>query len=182
MDRMALLIIDWQNDYFPGGRMELEGALAAATNAGVLLAEFRRRGILVVHVQHVADRSEATFFAPGTPGVEIHELVRPAPSEAVVVKHTPNSFHQTDLLPRLRDAGVTTLVVCGAMSHMCVDSTVRAAFDHGFQCTVIEDACATRTLTRGDVQVPAGMVHAAFMAALAQRFASVTTTRAWIGK
>ena len=73
----ALVIIDIQNDYFPGGRSELVGADAAAARAAEVLASFRERGEQVVHVQHVWDAADAEFFAPGTPGVEINRAVAP---------------------------------------------------------------------------------------------------------
>lgn len=94
----ALLIIDIQNDYFPGGAMELAGADAAAAQAAKLLAAFRERGWPIVHMQHVSARPGATFFLPGTPGVEIHAAVRPRPGETLLRKHFPNSFRETPLL------------------------------------------------------------------------------------
>jgi len=173
--KRALLLVDLQNDYFPGGRMELVGAEAAADAARNLLGAFRRAGEPVWHVQHVAQREGARFFLPGTPGAEIHAAVRPEPGEPVVVKHFPNAFRKTGLLESLRAAGIEALVIAGAMSHMCVDATTRAAADLGFSCTVAADACATRDLAfRGEV-VPARSVHAAFMAALDGAYARVAT-------
>ena len=89
----------------------------------------------------------------------------------MVEKNFPNAFRATDLEPRLRAAGVDHLVIAGAMSHMCIDATARAAFDHGFKCTVAEDACATRALEFAGRTLPARDVHAAFMAALAVPYA-----------
>src|SRR5512139_1958410 len=100
----ALLIVDIQNDYFPGGAMEVAGAEAAAAQAARLLAAFRERGRPVVHMQHVSTRQGATFFLPDTPGVQIHGSVRPGPGETVFRKHFPNSFRDTPLLEHLRDA------------------------------------------------------------------------------
>ncbi|WP_298269668.1 cysteine hydrolase family protein [Geobacter sp.] len=169
----ALLIIDIQNDYFPGGKMELVGSIQAASAAGRLLAAFRRERWPVFHIQHIANRPGATFFLPGTTGAEIHERVRPLPAEPVVVKHYPNSFRETDLLERLRSGGITSLLVCGMMSHMCVDATVRGAFDLGFTCILAHDACATRELAFNGVTVPAPQVHASYMAALGAVYAQV---------
>jgi nicotinamidase-related amidase len=172
----ALILVDLQNDYFPGGLMELVGAQAAAGQAAQLLRRFRDRALPVFHVRHVADRPGATFFLPGTPGADIHAAVAPAPGEPVVVKHFPNSFRDTDLLERLRGAGVAELTICGAMSHMCIDATARAAADLGFACRVAHDACATRALAFGAVTVPAAQVHAAYMAALSAVYAQVLAT------
>ena len=140
----ALVLVDIQNDYFPGGTMSLENMDAAAANAARLLAAFRERRLPIVHVRHLSVRPGATFFVPGTAGAEIHPAVAPRAGEAVVEKNFPNAFRATDLEPRLRAAGVDHVVIAGAMSHMCIDATTRAAFDHGFKCTVAEDACATR--------------------------------------
>ena len=104
------------------------------------------------------------------------------PGETVVVKHFPNSFRETTLLDQLKKAGVASLAVCGAMSHMCIDATVRAACDLGFQCMVAHDACATRALTFGQETAPAAKVHAAFMAALSAAYAQVLSTEELIQK
>lgn len=172
----TLLVVDIQNDYFPGGRHPLHEPEAAARNARRLLDAFREREWPVVHVQHIALAPAATFFLPETPGAAIHELVRPAPGEPIVVKHRPNSFLGTGLLETLRGAGSGPLVVVGMMSSMCIDATVRAASDLGFRVTVAEDACAAPELERNGVRVPAAAVHAAFMAALSGSYAEVVPT------
>jgi nicotinamidase-related amidase len=174
----ALLIVDLQNDYFEGGRMPLAGTGAAAANAARLLAHHRERGLALFHVQHLSTKPGASFFVPGTPGADIHPSVAPADGEPLIRKHFPNAFRDTALLDELRRAGVTELTICGAMSHLCIDATTRAAADLGFGCTVAHDACATRGLSFGGVDVPAPQVHAAFMAALSGSYARLTSTDA----
>ncbi len=169
----ALLLIDIQNDYFPGGAMELVHMARAAAHAAEALAAFRQTGRPRFHVQHIALGPGATFFRPDTPGVEIHESVRPLAGEPIIRKHYPNAFRNTGLLETLTTAGVKELVICGAMSHMCIDATTRAAFDYGLACTVIHDACATRELAFAGLTIPAAHVHGAFMAALGMRYARV---------
>lgn len=173
--KTALVLVDIQNDYFSGGAMELEGAQAAGEKARLLLDAAREAGVTVFHVQHVSDRPGATFFLPGTGGAEIHPLVEPAEGEGVIVKGFPNSFRATALDEELKSLGVGRVVFAGMMSHMCVDATVRAAFDLGYQCALAEDACATISLARGDLEVPAAHVHGAFMAALGAVYAVVTS-------
>jgi nicotinamidase-related amidase len=134
-----------------------------------------------VHVQHIATRPGATFFLPETEGVRIHESVSPLEGETVIQKHFPNSFRETALLELLRAARIEQLVVAGMMTHRCVDSTVRAAFDLGFGVTVIKDACATRALPFGEATVSAANVQAAFLAALDGVFARVQSADAYIG-
>lgn len=173
----ALLIVDIQNDYFPGGAMEVVGAEAAAVQAATLLAAFRRHARPIVHFQHVSTRPGATFFLPNTPGAEIHESVRPTSEETVFQKHFPNSFRETPLLEHLRAGGVTQVVIAGMMTHMCIDSTTRAAADLGFRCFLAHDACAARALSFKGVQVPAESVHSAYLGALNGLFAKVLSAR-----
>ena len=174
--KSCLILIDFQNDYFPGGRMELVGSTAAAAQAQVLLHTFRKAQRPVIHVQHLALQPGATFFLPETEGAKINQLVTPGSGEIVVVKNFPNSFRATPLLEILKKEGLEHLVICGAMSHMCIDATTRAAFDLGFNCTVVEDACATKDLLFKNKTIPAAEVHAAFMAALAVPYAQVVST------
>jgi len=171
--KSALILIDIQNDYFPGGKMALEGSAEASLQAAKLLAAFRAKGMALVHVQHVSNRPGATFFVPGTEGMNIHPDVAPRAGESVIQKHFPNSFRGTPLQEQLRGLGVDHLVIAGMMTHMCVDATTRAAFDLGFSCSLAHDACATRALAFGGQNVPAAQVHAAFVAALAGLYAKV---------
>jgi nicotinamidase-related amidase len=169
----ALLLIDIQNDYFPGGAMELVNSSLAAVKAGKLLQAFRQRALPVIHIQHVSVRPGATFFLPDTVGVEIHESVAPASGETVFQKYYPNSFRDTPLLQHLRDRRISELVIAGMMTHMCVDSTTRAAADLGFQSILAHNACATRALSFGGAAVSAEDVQRAFIAALNGLFAKV---------
>jgi len=172
----ALLIIDLQNDYFPDGSLPLAGIEEAAARAAELLAAFRAAGRPVVHLQHLSIRPGSTFFLPDTHGAEIHAAVAPAGNEPVLRKHFPNGFRETGLQEILAAHGADRLLVCGAMSHLCIDTTVRAAFDLGLRVSVAHDACATRDLRFGERTVAAADVHASFMAALAAPFARVATT------
>ena len=169
----ALLIVDIQNDYFPGGTMELEGSPQAAEQAGRLLRRFRQASKPIVHIQHLSIRPGATFFLPDTKGAEIHPSVAPIDGETVFRKNFPNSFRETPLLEHLRQSGIDQLVIAGMMTHMCIDTTTRAAADLGFQCLLAHDACATRALSFGGTTIAAAQVHAAFMAALNGAFAKV---------
>jgi nicotinamidase-related amidase len=169
----ALILIDIQNDYFPGGAMELVGSLAAGAEAGKLLQAFREKALPVIHIQHLSTRPGATFFLPHTRGVEIHSSVAPSQDEIVIQKNFPNSFRGTPLLDYLRERRITQLVIGGMMTHMCVDSTIRAAADLGFECFLAQDACATKALSFSGATIPAESVQAAFLAALNGLFAKV---------
>ena len=169
----ALLIIDIQRDYFPGGAFPLVEPERAAANAATVLDAFRSAGDPVVHLQHVWDAPDATFMRPGTDGVEIHDAVAPAAGEPVLQKAAPNGFVDTRLEEELRRRDVDELVVAGMMSSMCVDATVRAAVDLGFTTTVVHDACAAPDLEFLGEAIPGAAVHGAFMAALADGYASL---------
>ena len=169
----GLLVIDVQNDYFPGGRMEVPGSPAVAERTADLLRAFRAAGRPVLHLQHVSTRPGATFLLPDTPGVAIHPSAAPLAGEVVLQKHFPNGFRETTLLEALRARGVDRLVLCGMMTQMCVDATARAAVDLGFRCEVAADACGARPMSFAGRTIEASDVHAAFLAALASAYAKV---------
>jgi nicotinamidase-related amidase len=172
----CLIVIDLQNDYFTGGAMELVGIAEAAANARILLNAFRKTKSPIIHVQHISARPGATFFLPETHGAKINEMVTPVGNEPVVIKNFPNSFRSTTLQEILKNENPDHLVICGAMSHMCIDATTRAAFDLGFRCTVAEDACTTKDLIFKGRTIKASDVHASFMAALSVPYANVIST------
>lgn len=158
--------------------MELVGSIEAAGAAARLLATFRKASWPVFHIQHIAIQPAATFFVPGTAGIDIHHSVAPLPGEPVIVKHYPNSFRETNLLESLRHAEVDSILICGMMTSMCVDATVRAAFDLEFTCTIAQDACAAPDLAFNGETIPASHVHGAFLAALGAVYAKIRTTYA----
>ncbi len=169
----GLLLVDIQNDYFPGGKMELAGMNEASSNANKLMDLFRKNQWPIMHIQQISDYGGATFFLPNTEGVELNETVKPLPGETIVQKQFANSFRDTSLQKQLKSYGVEQVVICGAMSHMCIDSTTRAAFDLGYSCIVVHDACATKNLEFGGIKLSAGEVHGSFMAALGSGYANV---------
>lgn len=177
MPDRALVIIDMQNDYFPDGRWPLEGIDAAAAQAARLLAAFRAAGEPVVHVRHETQPG-SPLLEKGTAGAEIHASLAPRGGEGIVVKNFPNSFRGTGLDEILHALAVKEIVMVGAMSHMCIDASVRAAADLGWKVTVAHDACATRSFAFEGREVAAADVHAVIMAALAVAYAKVVPTDA----
>ena len=182
MSKQALIIVDIQNDYFPGGKWTLNGAEAAADNAARALAAARAAGDLVVHVRHEFATADAPFFAPGSTGAQVHPKVTEQAGEPVVVKQQINAFRDTALQTILQEHAIERLVVVGSMSHMCVDGIVRAAVDLGYATIVLHDACATLDQTFNGITVPAAQVHAAFMAALAFGYAEVLSTDEYLAR
>jgi nicotinamidase-related amidase len=165
--KTALLLIDIQNDYFPGGKMELEGSVEAAKKANELLQCFRDHSLPTVHIQHVSQKPDATFLIPGDRGTDINDITAHYEGEPLIQKHYPNSFRETNLLDLLKEWEIERVIITGMMTHMCVDATARAAADLGFKVIIAEDACATRALTYGKTTtIPAEHVHKAFLAAL----------------
>ena len=178
----ALILIDIQNDYFVGGKMELDEPDWAADNAKLILDRFRQDGFPIIHIQHIATSTTATFFLPSTIGADIHEKVLPLPTEKKIVKHFPNSFRETELLDYLKSNKIENLVICGMMTHMCIDATTRAAKDVGFNCLLIGDACATRDLEINNETVKAKDVQNSFLGALNSFYATVMTTDSYLIK
>ncbi|HSG44509.1 MAG TPA: cysteine hydrolase family protein [Anaerolineales bacterium] len=164
--KTALLVIDIQNDYFPGGKFSLVNPEDAAKKAYELLQCFREHNGHHVHIQHISLDSDASFFIKGDSGSDIHDSVAHFEGEPIVYKHKPNSFLNTDLLDILKSWEVERVVICGMMTHMCVDAATRAASDLGFDVLLAEDACATRDLQYDDTTIPADLVHKSFLAAL----------------
>ncbi|WP_144569350.1 cysteine hydrolase family protein [Bacillus pseudomycoides] len=174
--KTALLLVDIQNDYFPNGKMELRGTMEASEYASQLLRHFREMNQPIFHIQHVSIQENATFFLPDTEGVHIHENVRPLKNETVILKHYPNGFRETDLLEQLQNLEIEHVIICGMMTHMCIDATVRAAFDFGFRCTVVHDACATKDLIFKNATIPAVYIHNTILASLNDVYADVMST------
>lgn len=178
MAKTALILIDFQNDYFSSydsAKFVLSNTEAAANQGAKLLAAFREKNLPVVHVRHEFQTNDAPFFLPGSEGAKIHTSVTDITGESVVLKHQINSFCDTNLKAILDEQGVENVVIVGAMTHMCVDAVTRAAKDLGYNCAIAHDACATLDLEFNGVKVPAEHVHAASMAALKFAYAHVTS-------
>jgi nicotinamidase-related amidase len=166
----ALLIIDIQDFYFPGGNVPLVEPEAAAANAARVLAAFRAEGKPVVHVRHDIE-----------PGGAIHASVAPKGGEKVFTKSEISCFNGTQVLAYLTKIGVERLVIVGMQTHMCLEAATRSAYDLGFECVVIGDACATRDLKYGDRTIPAADVHASTLATLDGTYAKVVDTETLLG-
>ncbi|WP_299413138.1 cysteine hydrolase family protein [uncultured Sulfitobacter sp.] len=169
----ALILVDIQNDYFTGGLWPVEDMDKVATAAAKVLADARAAGSHIIHIRHEALSATAPFFRPATEGAEIHQSVAPKTDEQVILKHRPNSFHETELHAHLTAHDVTHLTVIGAMSQMCIDATVRAARDLGYDVTVVAEACGAKSASFGGQKLTAAQVQAAFMSGLAQAYATV---------
>ncbi|CAA0121896.1 Streptothricin hydrolase [Mycolicibacterium vanbaalenii] len=167
----ALVLIDCQNTY-TRGVMELEGVQPALDEAAALLERARTAGIPVIHIQH-DDGPGSLYDVDGESGAIVAQ-VAPRDAEPVVIKNYPNSFFKTELDGLLKTVDASHLVLAGFMTHMCVNSTARGAFNLGYSPTVVAGATATRALPglTGD-PVPASAMQSASLAALADMFAVV---------
>ena len=168
----ALLVIDVQNDYFPGGANELYKAREAEDRIIELIDESRKLERPVIYMQHFNSEGDS-FFIEGTEGIEISQRIAPLPQDKVIAKRYPSSFLETELDEYLKNLGIEKLIVCGMMTHMCVDTTVRAAQDHGYAVDLVMDACATKDLEIDGEIMPAETVQKVFMASLAGVFANI---------
>ena len=180
--KKALLVIDVQNDYFDNGAYPLPNANIAAKNIQVVLNKFRAEGDVVVFIKHINLKANATFFKPETVGIEIHKSVTPIEGETIIIKHTPNSFRDTQLHQFLQSHKIEQLVIVGMMSQHCVDTTVRAAYDLGYSNTVLYDCCAAKDLVFRGETIDANIVQLTFMAALSRGFADVISSTEYLKK
>jgi nicotinamidase-related amidase len=162
--KTALLLIDIQDFYFPGGRSPLVEPEKAAQNAAKLLDWFREEKYPVIYVRHNSE-----------PGGKINDIVKQLPGEKVFSKDEVNCFIGTDLLDYLKSGRIDTLVICGMQTHMCVEAATRAASDYGFKCILVQDACATKDLKYGDRIIKAEDVHYSTLATL-KNYATVEST------
>jgi len=162
--KTALLVIDVQDFYFPGGDMELKNPEIAAANTVRLIDRSRESRIEVIFIKHKYE-----------PGGNIYKTIVPTKFERVYTKTKINSFIGTDLQAYLEERDIGSLVICGMQTHMCVEAATRAAVDLGYTCTVVHDACATRDLTFGDKIVSAEDVHLSTLSTL-KSYAKVVST------
>lgn len=180
MNDTVLIIIDIQNMYFEEGSYKLFNAEEASLKAAQILQHFRSKNLPVIHVKHLFKDDKITQQELMRK-CEIHKNVMPVEGEIVIEKNYPSSFLNTGLKSHLDDLKAERLVVVGMMSHMCIDTTVRAAQNYGYDVTVLEDACTTKNLNTKDGVVHAGVVHNVFMASLKGMFAQVMTVDEYIG-
>lgn len=178
----ALLLLEFQNDYFPNGRISLEKSLEACVRAEPILHTSREKNIPIIYLQHISTQTNATNLLPCTKGSEFYPSLQPRKNEIVIKKHYPNSFKDTALLSHLTKLHINHLIICGMMTHTTIDATVRAAYDYGFNCTVLYDACAARQLEFNHNVIPAHLVHYAFLAALQPTYAMVMSTEEFLQK
>ena len=174
--KSALILIDCQNTYRKG-IMQLVGVEPALIQCQALLNRFREAGRPVIHIQHDAGVG-SPYDVYGHSGA-IADVVKPQSGEPVVVKNYPSSFEKTNLDSILKRYGVEDLTIAGFMTHVCVNSTARAAFNHGYKATVVANATATRSLPNpmGGI-VSSSELHNASLAALHDFFAVVVRDEA----
>jgi len=155
LDSTALILIDIQDFYFPDGAAELVEPEKAGEQAKQVLSYFRKNYGLVIHVKHKVKA-----------GGDIHNLVKSIDGEKIVTKNEVSCFNGTDLNNYLKSNHIKNVVLVGMQTHMCLEGGTRAAYDLGYKCTVVHDACATRDLKFGETTIKAADVHASTLATL----------------
>jgi nicotinamidase-related amidase len=167
--KRALIIVDVQEFYFPEGFSPLVEPEKASDKAADVLNSFRENEELIVHVKHDTKKDSA-----------IHADVRPEKGEKVITKHYANSYRETGLLDFLNQHEVNEVVVCGMMTHMCVEATARASADFGFKVIVLDDACATKDIVYGNDTVPASAVHLSTLGSIDRYYGKVMTVEEFL--
>ena len=175
----VLVMIDLQNTYREG-IMKLDGVEPAIVEAAALLKRAREAGIPIFHIQHDAGAG-SPYDVTGDIGAIAVE-VAPQHGEETIVKNYPSAFVGTPLQDKLAATGAKDLILAGFMTHMCVNSTARSAFNLGFRPTVVAATTATRNLPGPDGSiVSAAVLQQASLAALADLFAVVVPRSSDIG-
>jgi len=177
--KQGLLVIDVQNDYFPNGKLALHQPEIALQRINQLEKHFLERNLPIIYIQHVKYSAGTTFFKNGTSGVELHPSLMNKSDSIVIEKHFPNSFYQTNLEMTLQNLEVQQLVICGMMTHMCIDSTTRASNELQFNPVLIQDATATKNLEINGHSTKASDVQNSFIAALSN-FAEISSTKEFL--
>ena len=175
----ALVVIDFQNEYFTG-RMPIPDGVPAMNKARELIKFADKAKIPVFQVQHVAPAGSAgsAVFAQDGEGVKFHPLMQPRAHDKLLQKTTVSVFASTDLDSQLKQAGINTVIFAGLMTHACVAGGARDAAPLGYQVVVASDASATRAITRvnGDT-VDKDSLHRAALAEIEDTFGDVMTTQ-----
>ena len=174
--KKALIIIDLQNDYFKDGANELQEIDEVLIQTNKLIKFAREKSYKIYFIQHFSQKEGASFFLPHTQGVKLHKDLE-INDDMVIKKNYPNSFRDTILKKELDKENINELIICGAMTHMCIDTTVRAGFDLGYKILLASDACATKDLQFKENIIKADDVHTSFMAALGGVFCEVADTK-----
>ena len=175
--KTALILIDLQMDYFTPDKLLIPDGERVIDRAVQLRDWATGLGMVVVHIQQLSNPA-SPIFAAGSAGVAIHPRLTPREGETVIPKSLPSGFDRTELHEFLHARGITTLVLAGLMTHMCVETTARAALPLGYVVIIAADACASRDLPAYDGHgiVPHQEVHRNALTALADRFADIMPT------
>ncbi|OFI49564.1 isochorismatase [Floricoccus tropicus] len=172
--KQALIIIDVQNDYFKNGKMELNNTENALIIINKLERKFYEANLPVIYIRHIKNDLKADFFAKNSHGSELEERLLLNHSSIIIEKQFPNSFYKTKLLSTLKKLKVEQVIICGMMTHMCVDSTTRASNELGLKPILIADGTATKDLYFDEELISSKYVQLSFLASL-KNFAKVIT-------
>jgi nicotinamidase-related amidase len=173
----VLLVVDVQKGMDVYAREYNRNNPDLETNIARLQNAWRKSGRPIIHVQHLSTEPRSPL-RPGQPGVEIKDEVRPLPGEPVVQKSVSSAFIGTTLEADLRRRGITTLVVVGMQTNMCVSTTARMAGNLGFTTYVVSDATATFDNTGPNGKRYASeLIHDIALADLNGEFSTVVDTK-----
>ncbi|MCZ6557623.1 MAG: cysteine hydrolase family protein [SAR324 cluster bacterium] len=171
MSDRALIVIDVQMDYFPGGASALPDAERALPRILKLIAGARERGEAVLFIQHITPQG-SPVFAEGSAGAVLHGDLERREGDPLFAKSHPSAFQETGLLDFLEQSGIAALDICGFMTQMCCDTTSREAYGRGYAVRLFSDATAAKALEVDGEQIPHHTVHQVSLGALA-RFAKI---------
>lgn len=135
----ALLIIDVQNGFFSDPDCPIYQEEQALENINILIKKAKAAEIPVIFIQHTDDK----WIAQGSTEWQIHPKIKPQDEYKAILKHSPDSFHNTSLYEELTSKKIKNLVIAGLQTEYCIDTTCKRAFSLGFNTVLVKDAHST---------------------------------------
>ncbi|MGM7635033.1 cysteine hydrolase family protein [Bacillus sp. Hm123] len=173
--KKALILVDVQKA-FDDKKWGERNNLNAEENISKILQCWRKKGWLVIYIQHTSDNPHSVFH-PMNKGFAIKEIVAPMEGEVIITKKVNSSFIGTDLEEQLKASKISTVVITGLTTPHCVSTTARMSGNLGFSTYLISDATAAFGLKdQNDRYYDAETIHNLSLATLHDEFATILTT------
>jgi nicotinamidase-related amidase len=178
--KRALLVIDVQNEYFPGGLLPVSYPQGSMENILNVIETAQLNGVMVIVIQHTAPQPGSKTFVKDSWGWTLHDSIKNNGYDYLIEKNLPGSFTGTNLEDILKENGIDTVAISGYMTQMCCDTTARQAFHLGYSVEFLSDATGTLDISNYAGKVTAEELHRSILVTQAMRFSKVLSTDDWI--
>jgi nicotinamidase-related amidase len=163
--KRALLVIDVQNEYFPGGALPIIHPQNHLENILETMDAAKRDEVTTIVVRHHQPDPNSPLFCKGSKNWELHPEVASRHHDLLLDKQLPGSFTNTGLEMFLRERGIDTVSIAGYMTQICCDTTAREAMHRGFTVEFLSDATGTLDVENSAGSVKADDLHKAILVA-----------------